>query len=290
LRYHPCPSEPPSTRNQDACAAWAQSECKWKALCGLPFPWVSGEQCVTRETLRCELLAADPGVSFDEEGIRGCQFPRDCTTPPPVCWPQGRTPVGQPCLWNEACHSEHCIGVGSVRLGICGLCLCDVQCSPGQECQIDSSGGTCVPLPRGPGESCAWSTDCQSGQCITNCFNGRCIADFQGPFHCAPFGQLNDPCGLNDTPKCDPDLACDANRRCNAIPAQCSMSTDSITGVDGGVLLPHCDGFAKCNMSTGACEPPANDGQPCDADHGCVPPAACVANHCIFPTLADCSL
>jgi hypothetical protein len=319
----PVPIGAPSTRYQDACTALAQSDCNWKALCGLPFPWVSGEQCVARETLSCELLAADPGVSFDEEAIRECQFPQDCSTPPPICWPQGRTPLGQPCLWNEACQSERCVGVGSVRLGICGLC------APGEGCQPDSAGGTCVPLPRGPGESCTSSTDCQSGQCVTSCLNGKCMADPQAngfnlpgmatpdassdatkmgmgppmavgtpfpqtPLHCAPFGQLNDRCGQNDTPECDPDLACDANGHCSAIVqagygAQCGIS-DGVTGVDGGVLVPHCEGFAKCGMTTGMCEAPADDGQPCDPGHDCVPPAACVANHCIFPTLADCSL
>jgi len=317
----PVPIGAPSTRYQDACTAWAQSVCSWKALCGLPFPWVSGEQCVARGTLSCELLAADPGVSFDEEGILECQFPQDCSTPPPVCWPQGRTPLGQPCLWNEACLSERCIGVGSARLGICGLC------AAGEGCQADTAGGTCIPLLRGPGESCASSADCQSGQCITGnstpesdsgngfvmigmgtpdagadatyCLNGRCMADAQvplarAPLHCAPFAQLSEPCGRNDTPECAPDLYCDANGHCSAIlqavfGGQCGMS-DGATRVDGGVLIPSCEGFAKCNMTTGTCEAPADDGQPCDADHDCVPPAACVANHCIFPTLADCSL
>jgi hypothetical protein len=272
----PVPVGTPSTRYEAACTTWARSDCSWRALCGLPFPWDNGEQCVARETLTCELMAADPGVSFDEERIRNCQLPSDCSTPPPVCWPQGHTPLGQRCLWGEACHSGFCVGVGSGRLGVCGLCVCDIQCPPGQGCLADSSGGRCVSLPREPGASCSSGDECQSKECVPS---------RAGPLVCAPFGQLNDPCG-EGSPACGPDVPCDDTGHCSAT-EQVGYGARCGPQDDGGAQLA-CKGSLSC--IAGACPVLADDGQPCDPDHVCLAPAMCIANLCVFATLGDCAL
>jgi hypothetical protein len=272
----PVPVGVPNTRYEDACAAWARSDCEYDDRCGLGLQWDSLDQCVARTKLSCELLAADPGVSFDEERVRGCQLPSDCTTPLPVCWPPGNTPVGQSCVWNEACHSRQCVGVVSASLGICGLCVCDVHCPPGQGCEPDITGGTCVPLPHAPGEACSLSRDCVSGACAS--------AD-SGPMSCSPFTQFGDPCG-DGMPPCQPGLICDPTNRCNTtLPARYGAPCGPPE--DGGPDLI-CDGFAIC--TEGKCAPPADDGQPCSPGTLCTWPAQCIAKQCVFPTVADCPM
>jgi hypothetical protein len=261
----------PSSRYQDACGTWALSDCTYERHC-LHFQWEDIDQCVERNTIACELMADDPGISFDEQHIRECTYPSDCATPPPGCWPRGHTAVGQPCIWNEACHSGHCIG-GSSALGICGLCVCDIQCAPGQQCLVSAAGSTCIPAKTPSGEACASSEECQSGLCAPGEDGGSV---------CSPFGQFGDPCGRQGAPSCGGDLSCDSTGRCNSIAL---VGFGDSCEEDGGPLL-RCRGFATCNGVT--CVPPAADGQSCPLESACAWPAQCIESHCVFPTVEDC--
>ena len=261
----------PSTRYEKACGTWAQSDCAYEERC-LDFPWNNLEQCVDRRTLACELMAADPGISFDEHRVQGCTYPSDCATPPPICWPQGVTPAGQPCVWNEACHSGNCIGADT-ELGICGLCVCDIECAPGQECLLSAAGSTCVSAKTAPGGPCASSGECQSGVCAPG---------EDGGLVCSPFGQLGDPCEREGAPSCRSDLSCDSTHRCNSIAL---VGFGESCEDDGGPFFV-CKGFATCDGGT--CVPPAGDGQRCDPSSACAWPAECIESHCVFPTVEDC--
>jgi len=120
----------PDTQFESACTAWAQSSCAYQQRCysGIYFDWQSIDECVARETLGCELAAADENVSFDENRIRECQFPDDCASEPPNCFPPGKTATGSACLWNAACQSGVCTGGGTGN-SVCGTCQdCNVAC------------------------------------------------------------------------------------------------------------------------------------------------------------------
>lgn len=263
----------PSMGHEGACRTWAVSNCNYQERCqGGLYRWESPSQCIERTLLSCELMTTDPGVSFTDDLLQGCTFPIDCAMPPPDCWGQGTTGVGKPCLWNEACHSGHCFGGESSSLGICGICVCDIQCPAGEGCLLNASGGTCVPLKVGPGAPCVSSRDCQTGVCA------------QGMV-CAQFGQIGDSCGTQGEPLCAANLVCDPNT------LQCNFTTLVAFGdpcsEDGGPLRD-CKGFASC--VGGKCVPPVDDGQPCIQGSSCAWPAECVGNQCILPTIADCSM
>jgi len=270
----PVPIGTPSARYEAACTAWANSNCDYEQRCdvGAYLQWSDRDQCVARGTLTCELMAADPDVSFDEARVRECPLPTDCSAPLPVCWLPGSARVGQPCVWNEACRSGICFR--SPDVGICGVCVCELQCGAGQACQLDTTGGTCVDLPRAPGEPCTSRRDCLSRQCA---------AVAGGPSTCSPFARLGDPCQGDRMPECQPGLTCDSRT------SQCNTTVyagfNTPCGGDGGPIT-QCKGFAFCNGVT--CVPPVGDGQPCTGDFQCAPPAECVANRCVFPSLADC--
>jgi hypothetical protein len=265
----------PSTRYENACKAWAESNCTYQALChtAANFPWDNFAQCITRNTLGCELRADDPGISFDEERIRTCAFPDRCSIAPSDCWGQGSTPAGRPCLWGEACHSGFC--AKELSLGLCGLCVCDILCPPGQGCVITSAGTKCAALKLAAGQPCSSSEDCQSTTCASS-------AD--GSQVCSPLGKLGDLCG-EGMAACGDELACDPmTHRCNTT-ALVGFGASCIK--DGGPILG-CNGFATC--LDGTCVPPLDDGALCDQGPACAWPAECIDNHCVFPTVADCSL
>jgi hypothetical protein len=292
----------PATQYSSACAAWARSFCQYQYLCDLPyFSWESVDQCAARQTLSCELIAADPNVVFDEERISHCTFPDDCTTPMPVCWGVGRAPGGSPCLWPEECQS-----------GICG------DSDPAESSQV------CGVCGAEPGQPCASPSDC---------FSDSCVASPGGGQVCAPYARLGEPCGPG-LPSCfQPDLEltcssyvgegglclefrsfgqpCDSSVLCPSGPCpasaearcpaagksgdpcgygvslcgdglSCTTLGDAQAGVctelDGGLtpLLSaygaacsmnedNCQGFGSC---VAACSPPAQDGGFC-----CLPPA-----------------
>jgi hypothetical protein len=272
----------PETRHQAACTAWAQSICGYERRCDrASFRWQTVDQCTARETLRCELMAGDPSVAFDDARVGGCQYPSDCTSEIPPCWPAGKTREGLPCLWGTACQSGVCSGAAS-SLGVCGVCLCGAGCPSGQTCGVQGAAAACVPAPRASGQPCATSSDCQSG---------LCAAADGGQAVCAAFAAIGDGCGTGE-PFCGSDAYCDATEYCSAFSLAPYGAACGPAG-DGGAYA-FCGGFAACIGESGApgsCIPPVGDGEPCDPNGGlhCLPPAQCIASHCIFPSVADCA-
>jgi hypothetical protein len=175
----------PDTRFESACTAWARSSCGYEARClmGIHFGWQSVGECVARETLACELAAADEDVSFDEAGISGCQYPNDCASEPPNCFPPGRAAPGQACLRNAACQSGVCIG-GGTPFALCGACRnCDAACPSGQMCDAVLSRNDCVANIQPAGPPCISSAECTG---LTSCIGGNCVSAAEDGALCDP--------------------------------------------------------------------------------------------------------
>jgi hypothetical protein len=335
----PVAREEPSTRYASACSAWARSFCQYQMLCNFPYSaWNDQAQCVARQTLACELIAADPNVRFDANRVAQCSFPKDCFGALPQCWETGRAPAGSPCLWDQACQSGGCIGAYGTNysnlVGSCGVC----GSHPGQPCTSasDCFSNSCGAYAKGqpdeqvcgpfgsPGDLCGGGLPiCASGLCSDRgsasvfrcvapaphalpgqpcdgqvaCVSGACSTDDGGAGTCAPLRTLGEACGTLG-PYCGPGLECrsleaDAGpRHCVAVPregygAGCSIDDDTCTGFGacGGPCTPPAEDGGWC------CVAPAADGESCDdaMGVGCLPPSSCIAGHCIFLTVGDCS-
>jgi len=253
----------PDSRYQGACAAWARTECAYQDRCEVSIAgrWEDDAQCLERETLQCELEAADPDVRFDPVAVAACAYPADCASPPPwLCLSAGKAADGAACQWSDACASGACefLFAGS-EPSPCGVCVtlrsCNLACEAGEACEIDVDGGDrCVTLPTMPAAS----------------LGEPCGSDAGGPF-----------CGF--------DLYCDETQHCRAyLPAaygQPCGETDA-----GAAYL--CEAYGTCaSLGPLLCVAPAADGALCDDQQGlgCLPPARCLANHCAFPDLSWCA-
>jgi hypothetical protein len=265
----------PDPRFASACAAWASAYCEFHHRCdGFFFSWTGLDQCEGREQTFCQLTAADPNVTFDEQRVASCQYPSDCAGTLPVCWPRGSALNGAPCLQGQDCRSGICSGAQATQ-AVCGVCACGNGCTADQTCNVLLDGGTCVPLPRAPGAPCSTGADCGSTLCV-----GR-----DGDGTCAPYVGEGGVC-VPPAAICDTGLYCASSGRCMA-PERVGYDAACGYPVDGGTAT-FCTTGASCLVT---CRPPADDGQECDpaAGAGCLFPAKCVARRCIFPTLTDCS-
>jgi hypothetical protein len=257
----------PDSRYEGPCSAWAKTECAYEDGCpsSIGGRWADDAQCLQRETLQCELEAADPDVRFDPVAVATCVYPTDCTSPTPgLCLPAGRAGDRAACQWNEACAGGLCLfSFVYDAATVCGACFappsCSVPCDAGAACERGVDGGDrCVMLPPA-----------------------------------MPVASLGQSCGSDagDPPCFDPDveLFCDDTEHCRAYqPAsygqQCGQ-TDS-----GATYL--CEAYGSCaSIGTLICEAPAADGALCDDQQGlsCLPPARCQMNHCAFPNLSWCT-
>jgi hypothetical protein len=259
------------------CRHWAQSSCDYEARCIGVTTWVDGGQCVERLALECELAAADPNVPIDAERLKACDFPSDCSSPVPDCWAPGRSAPDAPCLYGQACRSRVCAGAGAPD-SVCGICLCDMACPPGQGCVVTADGGgACEPAPAAPGQPCMTAQDCDSLVCV--------LPSGGGTGTCAPFGQRGDRCGGGEAP-CGVELYCDSTGHCGTLTwvgygEPCGLPKD-------GGTAALCLGGGTCETT---CQPPAADGDPCDGLEGpyCLWPSQCLAQRCVFPTTSDCA-
>jgi hypothetical protein len=290
---------PPSARYQAVCAGWAQRECTAAAGCALAIlaRWEDTAQCVARETLSCELQAADPDVSFDSARVAGCTFPDGCAGAPGMlsapdsaglCLSAGKAPLGAPCIWNSACASGECTysyGFDGTK-AVCGTCQAPVRCActPNQECLVRDGGFECATLPDA-GDPC--------GAPLFSCNDAQCVAfGDAGEGLCTPLPTVTVgmPCDTGG-PLCissGSELYCDATSHCRAYtPADYGAPCTASTGGEGGL----CIGAGWCDsMATGVCQPPSADGDPCDdLLVPCLAPARCVSGSCVFPSLASCA-
>jgi hypothetical protein len=268
----------PDLQYEAPCRHWARAICDYEARCSEITTWADTAQCVDRIALECELAVDDPHVVVDVAGLAGCELPSDCSSPLPECWRPGTAATGTPCLYAEACRSGGCEGAGQPD-SVCGICMCDVACPMGQACAVTADGGSvCLALPAAGGQPCTAPADCASTVCVGS--------GDAGAGTCAPLGGPGDTCGPGQ-PICGVHLYCDSTERCASLVWVGYGEPCGFPG-DGGVAA-ECLGEGTCVMST--CQAPAADGEPCDAHQGtgCLWPAQCIAQRCVFPTVADCA-
>ncbi len=290
----------PSARYEALCAAWAERECAAANLCplGVLARWDDSEQCVARETLACELQAADPDVSFDPARVEACTFAGGCGSAPgmlsapdspTLCLSTGKAPPRAACVWSSACASGDCVysyGPDGSKAR-CGTCQESIRCACGenQECVASDGGSECVTLPDA-GEPC--------GPPLFSCNDSRCVSagdGGEGLCSATPKATLGMPCSTDLAgPQClggTSELYCDATGHCRAHdPAEYGAPCTAAAGGEGSV----CVGAGWCDsVTTGVCQPPSLDGDPCEQGIlPCLPPARCVSGACVFPSLSSC--
>jgi hypothetical protein len=298
-------ADDPSGRYETVCAGWASRECAYTDACKPPVfaQWENDQQCLERETLACELQSSDPDVPFDPALVESCVPPAGCnmapygiavaSSAPDLCLPPGKGPDGAACVWDSACQSGNC-SFASAAGGLpaaCGTCQPRIRCrcAANQDCiLLTSTDVKCVDLPDA-GETCGAPLFlCNDAQCLRGASGdaGTCLA--------VPKGGVGAPCGSGPLdPQClfssATSLYCDHTNHCAAYtPADYGQPCTLATGGESGA----CVGGGWCDASgTGVCQPPAADGAPCDPDAApCLAPARCLGGHCVFPSLATCSL
>jgi hypothetical protein len=289
------------TQDKGPCSAWAAAVCAREMSClGDPeaIQWTDLSefdlpQCVARTTLICEVVATDPNVSFDAQKLSQCTYPSDCTVPerdlPVDCLSPGRSPPGATCVFHEACTT----GVCDTTSSICGTCAAPrvpCACAAGQVCAgIGLDGGpVCDPVSE-VGGSCTTTIECEHSYCLIDTPDGKgtCVVLVALGGLCGD-GEGASP-GREGTPCAGDDAYCDLTLHCSPIegvPSGVCGAPD-----DGGPLI-ECSGFGACDPTTGTCLQPAPDGQICDETQGlgCMAPAQCIANRCLYPSLAYCGL
>jgi hypothetical protein len=297
-------ADDPSGRYATVCAGWAQRECAYTDACKAAVfaQWESDEQCLERETLACELQSSDPDVPFDAALVESCVPPAGCNVAPygivsalnapDLCLPAGKAPTGAVCVWDSACQSGNCVypSAGDALPPACGTCQPRLrcECSANQHCILTAGEVKCVDLPDA-GETCgAPLFACNDAQCLGAAAGdaGTCVA--------VPKGGVGAPCGGGALePQCllspTTSLFCDHTNHCSAYtPAAYGQPCTLAAGSESG----SCVGGGWCDFTgTGLCQPPAADGAPCDPDGApCLAPARCLGGHCVFPSLATCSL
>ena len=276
---------PPDARYEASCGVWARDLCAAETACFGAGPWTDAVQCVARETIRCELLANDPNVVFDATLVAQCVEPDagNCAAPfGSLCLPSGRAALGAACLSSEACASGYCAYAfdSTGNPDACGTCRsipCGGSCPTGRRCDYFPDGGAdCVPIV-GPGEPCSAQGDCQASY-------------YCGPAKtCAPLADLGDACGdgLTGPPCGDSNQYCDGTGHCRAYVSAPYGAPCGIVGTDAYL----CAGSGTCDPTDGQCLPPASDGEVCDDNQGlgCLPPARCLSNRCVFPSMEACA-
>lgn len=293
----------PSARYATACAAWASHHCAYADRCmvSVVARWEDDAQCLERETLLCELQASDPNVSFDPGRVEACTFSANCADDvgifpapfsPSLCLPAGKARAGAACVWNSACQSGNCVYTFDAddSEGACGKCEPQVTCAcaanANQRCVRGDGGIECVTLPDA-GEPC--------GSPLYACNGAQCVSPGDSPdgtCRIVPMAGIGMPCTTTAAgPQCSiaNDLAyCDHTNHCRAYePATYGEACVLSTGGEGNLCLG--DGWCD-SRSTGTCQPPVLDGEPCEyPELPCLSPARCLGGACVFPTLATCA-
>ena len=236
-------------------------------------------------------MASDPHVVFDVERMMACQYPTDCSVHvrnlPLDCLPPGRSPPGARCVFHEACASGECDGL----VGSCGTCAapsaaCD--CAPNQVCTgFDADGAARCETLAPIGAACTIP-----GSCVSYCSFAAGV-----PGTCVALAALGEPCGdgVGASPgRAGPPCAsssqyCDATLHCSPIVGASYGAECGVVPGDGGALM-ECSGYGTCDPTSFVCISPAPDGEVCDETQGlgCLPPADCISNRCLYPSLSNC--
>ena len=289
-------SQPPTT--DQACTVMAQSLCARLAECA-PFavPLFYGDMatCMARAKLGCAKeqevpditrTAADIAACADAAGRASCD---DLLADifPAACHAKAGTRIdGEGCGSSMQCASTHCekpgtdCGVCAARRPVNGDCTSDDGCVVGLVC----AARKCV-TPGGPGSGCDDAHPCR-GNLACSTSGNMCATRAPAGTAC---GNNPNICNIFHGVGCNIFVA-QANRVCETVSVAtggkpCGLMNGALTLCAGGNA---CSG-ANLLTPTGYCASPAEDGQPCNADMHCLPPAACVNGLCRLPSVGSCT-
>lgn len=208
------------------------------------------------------------------------------------CFKAGDKKIGETCAASSDC-------AGGICAASDGKYVCSQSCGAGAPCPsgytcypLSGGGGGCFKSPqkKGDGQTCDYSSECQSGLCVGAAV-GKCVQPCNpdksqcGPgFLCVPLTGGGGACLALGNGK--------MGDKCDK-PSDCATGTCVGLGSAGYVCTAQCAGTAECDcgyecvtFSGGAsyCEPGkkvacVDDGQSCTGDGQCVS-GVCLAGKC----------
>jgi hypothetical protein len=202
---------------------------------------------------------------------------------PPACQTKPGTRLnGEGCGSSLQCMSAHCevtsgdCGTCAPQSAINGNCTSDDGCMVGLGC----ANGKCV-TPGNLDAACNDNNPCRRNLYCSKTSN-TCSTRQPAGTHCGG----------------DPNI-CDVYHGavCNQLAVQANQVCETISVAGGGsacgfaIKAPLCVLNNACSnlLGNGICPNPAMDGQACDANVHCLPPANCVSGLCRFPSVAACT-
>jgi hypothetical protein len=287
-------AQPPTV--DQACTTMAQALCTRLGECapvGVPLFYGDMATCVERAKLGCSKEQEVPDISRTAANIVACAdaasvtscddllaniFPAACHIKP------GVRIDGEGCGSSMQCASTHCekpmsdCGVCAARSPVNGTCSSDDGCAVGLVCAANK----CV-MPGGTGAICDAARPCRGNLYCSSA--GTCAA--RAPVGTACGGDAN-ICDIFHGAGCNP-FAPQASRTCEMISVAkggqaCGIINSALTlCVQGN----QCAGATL--LQPGVCASPAADGQACDNNVHCLPPANCVNGLCRLPSVGSCT-
>lgn len=283
---------------EEACAQFATAFCGRLEACA-PFVgqvlYGDRTMCESRAALGCmlDLEVADSNhtptdmvACAHDASNASCadllanDLPTSCQIKP------GLRQNGQGCGSSWQCASTHCEKSSSD----CGVCA--PRSAAGGSCTVD--------------EGCDLGLVCATQRCVApGALNAPCgdAAPCRGGLTCSAANKMCvTPLGVGAS--CENDKnACDFAKGvgCNgfASPARCEMVASAKGGEACGIVnntlticivLNSCNGISLIPLQTmGTCPNPAGDGQQCNDNVHCLPPANCVGGLCRLPSSGSCA-
>jgi len=271
-----------------SCTGSGQGTCALGQKCdnGVCCAVEGGTCCLDSKScssgLACNTATFACSTTCNDNSGERCSDPAATYCHSNACVP--KTAMGQPCLVNEQCGTQICVG------GICCTTACDGAC---EACSLSRNGqadGQCLPVLSGlsdtaPTNLCtATGVGCERFSVMTGVVAGSCACDgsASGALACRlAAGQLCTAALQCASDVCEcADAAC-ATRRCSARPCGTCEYT-----LDGHVCLPalgsplpikdgtECTGAYSCFL--GHCG--LDNGQPCAAGGGAT---QCASGSCV---------
>lgn len=286
------PSEGASTTSAaitQAASTYAQAWCTKSLSClGTTLHYPDMPTCLARVALHRVDVMEGPGTSATPAGETGCASAisaSDCAAfyndAIPACAPAvGSLAEGAACAYAEQCATGTCAIEPQLTCGTCAVprqaglgCTTNSQCqrplaceAPGMCGSLGSTGDTCATI-----SSCTYPDGCTSGTCEPAPVGTTCDATIQ---NCS----FEEYCS-STTNTCQKDQWVAPGDTCGWINGdqsvwlECSIGFCPVTGAN----------------PTATCPAVSVDGQPCDNQSVCVPPAVCSsAATCVLPSASSC--
>ena len=270
---------------QEACFRVAEAHCAKLAQCNplVIKAVVADRPCVERLRLQCQTKDPPPGSNQTSEMALACA--RGIATLscedhildllPATCSPAGKLALAQPCSWDTQCATGYCLRSAGSRCGACatpaaaGASCATSKCAPGLSC----NSGICA-TPVGRGMACGATIPCKHGLYC----NGATCAATQTTVNAACNKDNAASCSIVHGVYCHPQMA-----TCQTLAL---AAPGGMCGKDPSAAL--CPLTFACTAPANVCPAVANDGEACDANRLCVPPADCVAGVCRLATADAC--